>query len=390
MSRDTAVAQHAMDKSEERRLEEAAYWFVTLQHDEPSPDVLKRWKQWEKEPENREAFDTVERVWQLSDSVHRPPPASPQELAADHYDGSVPVSSWRSKRAVGSVVDARRSFVIRAVRLAATIGAIVLGLLFMVKFLGYMAYFEATPAGVRKVVLETGIAEHKELVFEDGTRIHLGAQTSVTASFTKDTRSVVLDRGEALFHVARDPKRPFHVNAGGGIITAVGTAFNVRRREDNDVVVTVTEGIVEITPSGAPPVRQLEDLERENSQSAGEVPTVQRLVRGQEVTFDAQGKIGQVRTAELDASAAWRDGRIKYRGEPLRLVLQDVNRYSRRQIYLGDPEAGNLLYSGTVFEREIDDWVTGLEKIFPEIEVVTVDDGRVLIRTRDTAEKLIP
>lgn len=361
MSQDTAGLR-------ERRRQEAARWFVTLQHAELSLRVLKSWKKWELVPENREAFDAVERVWQLADAVPKLQAASAQERAADHYDGSVPISSWRSARGTAAnTFPARRRFAMNILGLAAAAAAVLFALLWR---------FDAPRVLSHGVVLETGIAEHKEIVLEDGTRIHLGGQTLVTASFTKHARSVVLDRGEALFKVVRDPTRPFQVSAGGGLITAVGTEFNVRHRQDDDVIVTVAEGTVEVTPSSTAPVRHDRQPEREQYSST------QRLVRGQEVTYDTRGRISPIRAADLDVSAAWRDGRLKYRSEPLRNVIQDLNRYSNRRVTLGDPAAENLLYSGTVFVRDIDDWIAGVERIYPEIEVVPTDDQHVLIRSR--------
>jgi transmembrane sensor len=241
----------------------------------------------------------------------------------------------------------------------------------------------------RTVVVETGLGEHKQIVFEDGTRIQLGAQTSITANFTKSTRSVALDRGEAHFKVAKDPQRPFQVSAAGGTITAVGTAFNVQHRQDSDVVVTVTEGIVEV----APPVsidEVRDDEEEQGGPDADAHPTAQRIIRGQEITYDGHGKMSPVRLAEVDTSLAWRNGRFKYASEPLRHVIEDVNRYSRRQLILDDSAVGDLLYSGTVFESDIDEWVAGLEQTFPQIEIVTHDEARVLLRTRVAAETTRP
>jgi transmembrane sensor len=372
--------QGSLDRSRDRRREEAARWFVTLQHAELSGRVLQSWKKWEAVPENRDAFDAVERVWHLTGSVSNLPAASAQERADDCYDGSVSVASW-SKRAAELCRPRKRGLLFGALGLAAAVAAAVVGLLF--GFLKtFPEYLESTLSPVRTVAVETGLAEHKEIVFEDGSRIHLGAQSSVTAHFTRSARSVVLDRGEALFSVAHDPNRPFHVNAGGGIITAIGTAFNVRRRQDNDVVVTVTDGIVEITPVEITPPDTISTVDEPAPVKFDEHLAARRIVRGQEVTYDARGKISPVRLSQTNVSTTWPDGRLKYLGEPLRHVIEDVNRYSSRQVILEDPAAGTLLYSGTVFARDINDWIAGLERIYPEIEVITTDDGRVLIRTR--------
>lgn len=402
MSRDKFIDQGAPAKSRERRRQEATRWFVILQRANPSPRVLESWKKWVSIPENREAFDAVERMWRLTGTASDLPASTPDELAADKYDGSVSVAEWRSTHSdESSRLHKRTRFPLHIVSLAAAAALIVLGLMNFVP-----DYFSAISSHGRSVAIETGLAEHKEIVFEDGSRIQLGAQSAVTARFTRRTRSVVLDRGEALFSVAPDPKRPFTVNAGGGVITAVGTAFNVRRRENDEVVVTVTNGVVEIAPIAMEefaPISPLSIpmlvLDRESRAARAEKarrdvggwkderpPAIRRLSRGQEVTYDAEGRLGAVRSLPTTASTEWSDGRLKYLGEPLRHVIEDINRYSRRKLVLEDAAAGTLLYSGTVFARDIDDWITGLKQIYPELEVVMMADGHIVIRTRATRD----
>jgi ferric-dicitrate binding protein FerR (iron transport regulator) len=111
---------------------------------------------------------------------------------------------------------------------------------------------------------------------------------------------------------------------------------------------------------------------------------VQRLNRGQELIYDAMGRFSVPRAADSDLSTRWRDGQLRYRSELLRNVIPDVNRYSRRPLILGDKAAGDLVYSGTVFERDVDEWIDGLQRIYPEVEVTITESQHVLIRTRPT------
>lgn len=365
MSRDF-FATAASRRSIAHRREEAARWFVTLQNAELSERVLRSWKKWESVPENREAFDAIERIWDLADSMPELPVAGPEERAADGYDGSVPISSWQARRAAASAASPVRRFARPAFGLAAA-AAIVMVVALALPLQSFLQLFTNSTAPDRTVVVETGLAEHKQLVFEEGTRIQLGAQTSITASFTKTERSITLDRGEGSFSVARDPKRPFQVRAGGGTITAVGTAFNVYHRQDSDVIVSVTEGVVEVAPGGQGPAQL-------------------RIARGQEVTYDAAGNVGPIRRADVTNSDAWRTGYFRYTREPLRHVVEDVNRYSRLQLSIHDVAVGDLLYSGTVFTTDIREFTAGLERIYPQIEVVANDDSHALIRARAPAE----
>jgi transmembrane sensor len=86
--------------------------------------------------------------------------------------------------------------------------------------------------------------------------------------------------------------------------------------------------------------------------------------------------------ADATSALSWTEGRLRYASEPLHRVLADVNRYSRRTLIVGDRAAGELLYSGTVFEADVDEWIVGLERIFPSLEIVATDAEHVLIRSR--------
>ena len=67
--------------------------------------------------------------------------------------------------------------------------------------------------------------------------------------YSKETRRISLQRGEAMFKVMKDQSRPFIVNAGSAVARAVGTRFGVERREDR-VRVTVAEGKVAVVRGG--------------------------------------------------------------------------------------------------------------------------------------------
>ena len=331
-------------------LEQAAQWFVVL-HDreasELSPQELQRWEQWSADPGNCAAFDSLARLWQESEYLERPSFPGGEELAADRFDGEISVARWHSR----TVKPTRRLSILA---IAATVFAVA-----VIPAIALRSHWISPHAPDSLEVQETGLGEHREMRLADGTAVTLGARSAVSAQFNAHRRSVVLDRGEALFHVARDASRPFVVFAGQGTITALGTEFNVLRDSDR-VVVTVAEGTVEVA----------------SRQSA----RVARLERGEVVSYDAQGERGAVHRTDPELATAWREGRLRYRGESLKHVIDDVNRYSKRQILL-DPVAADLEFTGTVFRDQIPQWTRGLERIFP-VEAAQADADHVLIRTR--------
>jgi transmembrane sensor len=210
-------------------------------------------------------------------------------------------------------------------------------------------------------VYETHASEHHDARLPDGSQLSLGAKSLVWIRYGDQERTVTLERGEAFFEVAKDEERPFVVRAGDATITAVGTAFNVRKTGER-VLVAVSEGVVRVKPSA--PDRGPVDPRTASQASVPPVPE-QRVAAGEQITLGGMQTASKVRSVDAEATAAWRGGRLEYLGEPLKYVLADVNRYSAEAISLGDPEAGELLVTGTVYESDVSAWLDSLEEILP-------------------------
>lgn len=312
MSTDMADRQYT-----ERRRREATRWFVTLQQDDLSAQTLTRWKRWESVPENREAFDAVERVWQLAGELSPMPEPAAHERAADHYDGSMAVRSWQTHQ----VATAR--FRPRVMGLAAAILLTVAALPWLI-----LQYVGTASSGGHHMSAETNVAEHKELVLEDGTRLHLGAQTRVTTHFTKHARTVTLHRGEALFEVAKDRTRPFRVDAGRGNITAVGTAFGVSRADPNETLVTVREGVVEIVTRWHESVRSSDDISQ---------PIVLRA--GEQLHISGRGAPAITRV-DVQNALSWVGGWLVFDTETVAQAVHQFNVRNQLQIAIMDSALG--------------------------------------------------
>jgi transmembrane sensor len=70
----------------------------------------------------------------------------------------------------------------------------------------------------------------------DGSRITLDSNTQIQVAFGTDRRLIRLDKGKALFEVAKDTSRPMVVEVADKRVTAVGTEFLVQR-DAQDVTV---------------------------------------------------------------------------------------------------------------------------------------------------------
>ncbi len=206
-----------------------------------------------------------------------------------------------------------------------------------------------------------GGGAHETAALADGSTVALGGKSSLSVLYSAQSRVVVADDGEAFYKVSKDPARPFIVRAGPVTVTAVGTAFSVRRAGES-VSVVVTEGAVDVKVDGGATVEA----------------AVVRAEAGQRVRYDRGELTQSAESAAPEIAMAWQEGRLQFVDEPLRLVVASVNRYSEREIVIADHATEELRFTGTVFEKGVDGWLQGVATVFP-IRIIELDKRRVMI-----------
>jgi transmembrane sensor len=90
-------------------------------------------------------------------------------------------------------------------------------------------------------VYRTEIGQTRTIALKDGTHITLNGGTEVRVS----GRRVALERGQAYFAVAHDPAHPFVVSLPAGIVTVLGTQFDLSYAPEG-VELEVYEGSVRL------------------------------------------------------------------------------------------------------------------------------------------------
>jgi transmembrane sensor len=186
--------------------------------------------------------------------------------------------------------------------------------------------------------VSTDIGERSLLVLADGSKVTLNTMSAVHADYMGRERRVTLVRGEAFFDVARDSTRPFIVTAGARQIIAVGTAFDVRL-QDRQVKVTLVEGRVRIVRAADPTAGV--------TQPAQPASTV--MLEAGSALVTQEGGADQVRHFDAARATSWRTGKLVFDGERLADVVDEMNRYSREKLVIGDPALEGRKVSG-VFE----------------------------------------
>ena len=92
---------------------------------------------------------------------------------------------------------------------------------------------------------------------------------------------------------------------------------------------------------------------------------------------------------QAEARKAWKAGHLEYLRTPHKVVIPSVNVHSKKPIVLADEAVGNLLFSGTVFEDQVTDWLRALSITLP-IVVIEGDDRIVICMRKDSERGGVP
>jgi len=180
---------------------------------------------------------------------------------------------------------------------------------------GYYLYGRTAPAEDAGTVYVTQLGRSRVVQLADGTKVQLNTDTRLTQTMTANARVVMLEQGEAYFDVAKDPRRPFVVYAGGRKITDIGTKFSVRREGDG-IEVLIAEGRVRVDmPNARAGSRPVEA-------SAGSI--VIAKTDGTLVALKSQHDIAD--------RLSWRQGMLVFDQETLGAAATEFNRYNSKHI----------------------------------------------------------
>jgi transmembrane sensor len=243
-------------------------------------------------------------------------------------------------------------------------GALAAGVVWLVAYVAWWRPQQTHAPYGETAATDIGMARTMEL--PDGSTIQLNTDSAVDVLFTKTERRVRLSRGEALFKIAKNPARPFIVNAAGVNVRAVGTEFNVRLKSEA-LEVVVREGKVRVddAASGETLLSPPAGIAGTGKPQARETsPPI--LGAGQRLTLPvmAAPKIAVSAAApealaalEIERSLAWQTGRLVFESAPLSEIIAEFNRYNRRQLIIDEAELAARRFGGTFVANDLDTFV---------------------------------
>jgi transmembrane sensor len=336
--------ESVLDSGTLRRYREAGEWLLRLKGSDPAEGDVERWLSWcEADEENVAAFEQLQHDWHDLEGLREAPELIVPTARRDRAHGHGFLGSMRLRHPAGRL------------------GWAVAAALVVVAIIGYQQWSK-WPQGPQTIAA----AKQEPTTLPDGSSLLLSAKAAADVDFTGVDRNVALrPDGEAYIKVHHDKARPFIVQAGAVTVTAVGTAFDVRR-DTGHVIVTVEEGAVQL---GAP---------------GPNGPSQWRAAAGSQVNYSEQTRTAVVSSVDPNTVMRWRYGELAYDDTPLETVIADVNRYSTVRVVMRDPEVERLRFTGTVFVVSIRDWLKALEAEYP-VTARDLGDGVISLQATPSA-----
>ncbi len=194
----------------------------------------------------------------------------------------------------------------------------------------------------------------------DGTTgwLNSGSSLEYTLPFNNNRHVAIL--GEAWFDVAHDGNHPFEIAAGDSKVKVFGTKFNLYAYPNEDYLeVALEEGKVEFSTPGITSGIEMEPNER--------------------LIFSD----GAINIEETDASkyAAWKEGKLVFRGDPMKEVARRIGRWYNVDVELVDVELEKYIIRGIFQDDSLEEVMRYLCMTSPIrcriVERKVLEDGTV-------------
>lgn len=323
-------------KFDPEQVEAAAAVWLSLRDRGMSESETAEFMRWlQQSPKHGEIFAELDAVWKDFDRAGAIRPAAT----------TLPEPDLLEPRPAGR----RRAFLAGWRALAAAAAAVAVG------WLGWQQLAAARPT------VETPVGAFQKFDLPDGSVVQLNTDSAIKVHYSEVERRIELLRGEAHFDVAKNPARPFVVAANRVAVRAVGTAFNVRLREDA-VDVLVTEGKVQVndTLRGASLLPAGPDRAGPPLLMQGERVVVPLAA----VAAAVPAAVSEVAPVEVRRALAWQERRLEFEDMPIGEVVAEFNRYNQTKLLLADPALQARRFSGTFRSDGYEAFVRLLEENF--------------------------
>ena len=251
-----------------------------------------------------------------------------------------------------------------------------------ITFMSGVFYALTRESGISVTVPEVTYCEIKapfgsksEVTLPDGSNVLLNAGSTLKYrnDFNSSNRDLSL-HGEAYFKVARNPELPFYVKAGNINIMAVGTEFNIKAYDDEELIeTTLVEGKVKIT---------MEDT-NDSKDNFIDLNPNQKAIYIKETKSFSLDKVDATDPAEpvptktiydnilispkvdVNQVAAWTEGKLVIRGDALESLCMKLQRKYDVTFIFKDEEIKKYRFSGILLDETLEQVLSAIKLTAP-------------------------
>ena len=212
------------------------------------------------------------------------------------------------------------------------------------------------------VALHTSHGQIMTQALEDRTVVTLDTDSAVSVRYTPRARVARLTAGRVHFGVTHESARGFAVVAGGAVIHAVGTSFDVRL-DGESVEVTLYEGSLRVD-------RDVSDAD----QGAPPREDAVLLSPGQQLRIEPGHWPTSPQRQDLQHTGAWQHGQLVFKHRTLEQAAAEFNRYSTRTIRVENPRLRTLEINGVFRADDLNAFIAFLRSLEgAQVEVTSTD-----------------
>jgi len=356
---------HSMPSSQDRH-GQASDWIVKMDRGLSSDEkiALQEWMQ--DSPENHSTLMQMTQLWDKMDAMTRLSDLFPKPTGHTSQTQSQR-SNWKkswTKNWTKSLIKGRTANWLHPLP---TMAASVL----LASVLGLWALLGGIDNNNNSY--QTAIGEQSTVMLPDGTKMTLNTNTSVTVAYSDQQRLLHLVYGELHVSVAKDKNRPLSVMAGGKVVQAIGTEFNIEITSEQKIELVVTEGKVKVGIQQAPE-KQIASIEPLTLPS--DTLTVSA---GEEIMLgEAKEQITEVSAEDIAVKLSWQKGNLIFRGESLEDAVREVGRYTSVEFVFMDENLKKVRVAGLFKAGDVEGLLATLRENF-DIVSRRNEDGKVML-----------
>ena len=181
------------------------------------------------------------------------------------------------------------------------------------------------------VITENG--QRSRVVLPDSSIVWLNSGTTLSYNYNSGNSRLVKLKGQGFFEITRDENRPFVVQSGDLQVEVLGTRFDVNAYPENEAISVVLE-------SGSVVL------------SHNQLTLDCVLEPGEQADYAVKSNEMSVHQADIEKLTSWKDGKLIFKNDPMKLVFEKLERWYNIDIEVLDEEVYSSIFTGTVINNE--------------------------------------